>query len=306
MAKTILVTGATGFIGQHVIKRLKKEKFKVEGISRHGGIIEDLPIDAVDLANDTQFEDWRQDKKFAAIIHLAADIPKQLTGLVAEKSFKTNISSMLNILKLAHHSNSHIVYASGTSAYGVKGKEDNPLLTEEHKPYPDELYYTSKYVGEILCEQERRSRGLSYTSLRIAAPYGQACKHNTVINIFLKAALESKNLTLYGSGKRTQDFIYVDDVVEAICLALSKHTYGVFNIASGIPVSMKTLAESVLEVVPNSSSQIVYSGKPDPQENYRAIFSIEKARQQLGWLPKIGLLQGLQLTMEFLQEKYSC
>jgi nucleoside-diphosphate-sugar epimerase len=299
--KKVLVTGATGFIGRHVVRRLKSEVLDVYGISRNGGIIDNIIVDPVNLADAKQLENWQQGKKLDAIIHTAAQIPDSFTGSDAQACFLANISAMLNILRLAISYQCHLVYTSSTSVYGTM--QGNDQAVTEAYAHPDNFYSSSKYIGDLLCQQMAQSDGLSYTSLRISAPYGPGCKRPTVVNIFLKSALAGQNITLYGSGERTQDFTHINDVVEAIWLGLSKRQLGIFNIASGMPVSMKTLAQTVLDVIPESSSSIIHSAEPDPQEHYRAMFSIDKAHQELSWSPKVNLSEGLQATAEVLKHE---
>jgi nucleoside-diphosphate-sugar epimerase len=299
--KKVLVTGATGFIGRQLVRRLKSEGLDVYGISRNGGVIDNSIVDAVNLADAKQIEIWQKGKNLDAIIHTAAQIPSNFRGSDAQECFMSNIGAMLNVLHLAISYKCHLIYTSSTSVYGTIQRSDQPV-TEAHAN-PDNFYSNSKYVGDVLCQQMAQSDSLSYTSLRISAPYGPGCKRSTVINIFLKYALTGQNITLYGSGERTQDFTYIDDVVEAIWLGLSKRPTGIFNIASGNPVSMKTLAQTVLQAIPTSNSSIIYSGEVDPQENYRAIFSIDKAHQQFGWFPRVDLIEGLQATAEVLKQE---
>jgi len=99
---------------------------------------------------------------------------------------------------------------------------------------------------------------------------------------------------LFGTGSRTQDFVYVDDVVQAMWEAYQQRACGIYNIASGQPVSMRELAKIVCDLVPDTKSKIIFSEKPDPQESYRGVFSIEKAKSDFGYLPKTNLRDGLR------------
>ena len=302
MTKSVLVTGATGFIGRHVVKRLWTEGWQVHAVSRNGGFIEDLQVESLDLADEILFQAWHCGKVFDAIIHLAADIPEQLVGLVAEKSFRQNVSAMLSLLRLAEGLECPLIYMSSSSVYGMSTSTSLPI-SECTCPAPNNFYSTSKAVGDLLCEQISSCTGIPCTTLRISAPYGPGSFRRTVVNIFLESALTSTNLNLYGNGARMQDFTYIDDIVEAVWLALHARVPGIFNVASGNPISMRELAEKVLLAIPESNSQIVYSGQPDSQEDYRPIFSIEKAHNQLGWSPQVDLISGLRLTAEAMQQR---
>lgn len=304
MTLKVLVTGATGFIGRHAVKRLVADGWTVYGVSLEDAIIAGVRIDPLDLTDVSQFAVWSHDKTFDAILHLAAAIPPQISGPIAENSFNVNIAAMMNVLRLACERRCHVIYSSTSTVYGVAPRIDIPLF-EESPPKPDNYYCTSKYVGELLCAQLAQADALSYTTLRLSAPYGPGNTRPTVINIFLKHALASEDLRLFGSGSRTQDFTYIDDVIEGLCLALTTRINGTFNIASGKPVSMRELAALAIETVRGSHSAIVNAEKADPQENYRAVFAIQRARDVLGWSPKVSLRQGMKYTLEAMRQEGS-
>jgi UDP-glucose 4-epimerase len=220
----------------------------------------------------------------------------ELTGPIAENSFRANTGAMLNVLSLAAERRAHLIYASSTSVYGNTGNH----FSEDSAARPNNLYSTSKYVGDVLCRQQFEREALGFTSLRLSAPFGPGCRHRTVVNSFLESALRGDELSLFGSGERTQDFTYVADVVEAFRLALSRRPVGIFNIASGRPVSMKELAETIIDVT-GSNSKTVFSGEPDPEENYRANLEVERARKELSWVANWSLRDGLAATAEALR-----
>jgi nucleoside-diphosphate-sugar epimerase len=109
--------------------------------------------------------------------------------------------------------------------------------------------------------------------------------------------MNGRDLLVYGSGNRTQDFTFASDVAEACWLAFDRNAQGVFNITGGEPVTMKGLAEVVLECAGTSGSRIVVGSVPDPQDDYRGIFSIEKARREIGFEPRVTLKEGLERCM---------
>lgn len=287
----ILVTGATGFIGKHLVRFLKRQSgLGLWCISRNGGQVDGIHVDSVDLTSAEEVAEWHRNKPvFDTIFHLAALIPSSFESSEDDELYFDNIHMMHNILSLAISDKSSIVYISSSSVYSA----DNVPLTEDMVPQPDNMYSLSKYVGELLCNIAYMRYGLSTAILRISAPYGPSQKAQTVINIFLRAALESRDISVYGSGNRTQDFTYIDDVIQAMWLACRKKASGVYNIASGKPVTMYELAKTVLSVEPQSKSKILYSGTPDSQETYRGVFSIEKAQDILGYLPGTTLEKGL-------------
>ncbi len=296
----VLITGATGFIGKHLVRFLMRQSgLELWCISRNGGQVDSVHVDSVDLTSAEKVAEWRKDKPvFDTIFHLAASIPSSFKSSEADESFLDNIYMMQNTIAIAIPDNSSIIYTSSSSVYCT---ENTIPLTEDLIPQPNNPYSLSKYVGELLLDIAHIRYGLSTSSLRVSAPYGPYQKARTVINIFLRAVFESRNITLYGSGNRTQDFTYVDDVLQAIWLAFQKKASGVYNIASGNSITMSELAKTVLSVEQESKSRIIYSDTADSQENYRVEYSIEKALNILHYAPRTSLTKGLQHCLDAMK-----
>jgi nucleoside-diphosphate-sugar epimerase len=301
---SILVTGATGFLGRHLIQFLKEQPdICVFGISKKGGVVGGIRVESVDLSIGEEVSSWQKETPhFDALFHLAAIVPASFYSVDVERLFFTNLHVTRNALSIAISNRASFIYASGCSVYGACGAVP---ITENMLPQPDNAYSLAKYVGELMCGVANARHGIRTTILRISAPYGPLQVAPTVINIFLRAALESKDMTLFGSGRRTQDFTYVGDVVQALWLAFRKKENGIYNIASGQPVTMRELAETILAVVPTTRSKIAYAECPDTQEGYRGIFAIEKARYGLGYEPRTSLPEGLRACLAAMKEEKS-
>ena len=183
-----------------------------------------------------------------------------------------------------------MIYASSSSVYGPSF--DSPAR-EDAPTNPDNWYSEGKLLGETLMARANERCGFTTTSLRIVAPYGPEQRLRNVITIFLDAALAGRDITVHGSGERTQDFTFVSDVAEAFWLAFDRKQSGVFNVSGGNPATMKYLAELAVACVPDSSSKILVGTVPDSQEGYRGVFSIDKARRELGFSPVVSLQEGL-------------
>jgi UDP-glucose 4-epimerase len=301
---SVLVTGATGFLGKHLIQFLKEQSdICVFGISKRGGMVGDVAVQSVDLSVDDEVSVWQKETPaFDTVFHLAAFVPTSFYSTDAEQSFFRNLHMTQNALSVAISNRAPFIYASSCSVYGTS--EAVPI-TENTLPRPDNLYSVGKYVGELMCGVANARQGIRTTILRINAPYGPSYAAPTVINIFLRAALESKDITLLGSGERTQDFTYIGDVVQALWLAFRKKETGIYNIAGGQPVTMRQLAETVLDVVPRTRSKIRYAERPDTQEGYHGVFAIEKARRGLGYEPRTSLREGLQACLAAMRDEKS-
>ena len=288
----VLVTGATGFIGRNLVEKLPLRGYEVACISKSGGLASNLLVDAVDCADAEALNRYCEGKSFDGVIHLAASVPSSFWDDVAKQSIIRNIKMTMNILEVSRKlSSSLLIYASSISVYGYPEKLP---VTEETPAQPDGFYPLGKFFGELLCQQYQNTDNLAITILRISAPYGPGMSKETVIKRFIKQALLSKSITLYGKGTRSQDFTYIEDITDAIAQAYKAKATGIFNVSSGTSTSMKELAKTVLRVLPNSKSRIVYSGTGDPQENYRVAFSFEKARRSFGYQPEFPLAKGIE------------
>ena len=136
--------------------------------------------------------------------------------------------------------------------------------------------------------------------LRISAPYGPGQSPNNVIPIFIKNALANKDIQIFGTGRRSQDFIYIDDVARAFLAAVKTDRSGIYNIGSGESTSTLKLAKTILKTLPESHSKIVFSGV-DPQENYRLRMDISKTEKELKFSPTIMIEEGIQKYIGYLK-----
>jgi len=297
----ILITGATGFIGRNLVEKLGCIGYQFNGISKRGGMINDILIDAVDCTDQEALKCYCGDKLFNGIIHLAASVPSSFYDETARQSLVQNVKMTMNLLEAFRKQNGGVfVYASSTSIYGYP--EKLPVI-EETPPHPDGFYPLGKFFGELLCQQYQKEHNLCIAILRISAPYGSRMRRETVIDKFIRKALLSEDITLYGTGSRSQDFTYIEDVVNAMTLAYEAKATGIFNISGGTSTSMEQLAEIILSILPESQSNIIYSGIDDPQEDYHVAFSFEKAREVFSYQPRFSLKEGLQKYVEVIREE---
>ncbi len=287
-----LVTGATGFIGAELIKSLAIEDWEVHAISLHGGKIGNTQVHSLNLCNNEALINFCNNKKVDAIFHLAATVPKTFEFHETKSSFMSNLVSTYNILEAATILKPKVfTFVSSASVYG----ENSQFLSEQTPVDPNNFYSLGKVTEEMLCEQYRLSNILKTFSLRISSPYGSTIRRTTVLKKFIQLALADKNLKLFGNGERKQDFVHIQDVITALFLTFKYHTKkgGILNIAGGQSVSMKELAELIINQVPNCQSKIEYLLKNDPQSEYKPVFDISKAKSMIKYSPKVRLNQGI-------------
>lgn len=288
-----LITGATGFIGRYVFERAASwDGAEVHGLSASGGKVAGREIAQVNLEDTAAVSRFVETNgAFEIVFHFSARVPRSFAGSEAGETLIPNISQTQNALACLVDGG-HIVYASGTSVYGscVTGVQE-----EGHSiPAPDNSYSIAKYAGEHLCLAACRERRITATALRISAPYGPGQRAKTVLRIFLEKAIRGERLTYHGSGKRSQDFTFVGDVAEAALRAADRRVQGAINVATGAPIDMKSLAETIAAEHGRPGTSVGPSGEADDQEEYRALYSTKRLRDWLGMPALTPLSIGLR------------
>jgi len=297
---SILITGATGFIGKHLFLQLNELGYNVTGLSLRGGIINNEKIFSVDLKNRQEVNTFFQDHAFDIIIHMAAHIPNSTNNSTDKNYLIHNLLSTYNLLNEFGQSNTQkFIFSSSISVFGTY----NIGYVDEKTEINAETFYSAgKYCEEVIINQYGLHTKKVTTILRIPSPYGPGLNTQAVIPTFIKLALNSKDISIYGSGERSQNFIYITDVVNAFLAAVQKNCPGSFNIGSAQSTSTKNLAEIILSSIPNTNSKIIFTGNPDPHEYYRLKINIEKAKRELPFFPQVSIKEGIKRYSDYLKK----
>ncbi len=279
--KHALVTGATGFVGRALAARLLAEGWAVSALVRDPAR---LPDGVEGIAGDlARPETLTVDRDYDALFHLAAQLP------APDADFRTcNVEATQALLSAAGRAGvARFVYMSSISVIGA------PIETpvgEDHPIAPNNPYSDSKLAAEQACVAAYEG-GQSAVSLRLTSPYGPGMAKGTVLPIFVGRALRGEPLTWHGAGSRAQDFVHVDDVA-AGCIAAAEATAPgpLYNLASGNATTMRSLAETIAV---QTGASATASGQPDPQDGVRWDISIDRARDELGYAPRVAFADGL-------------
>ncbi|MCM8763118.1 MAG: SDR family oxidoreductase [Candidatus Omnitrophica bacterium] len=307
--KRYLVTGGAGFIGSHIVKALVKKKCWVRVLDNFSSGSKDNLKEVLDkielLPQDIRSEEacLKAAKGVDFILHQAAlrSVPKSF--LNPEEYNRVNIDGTLNLLKAAVKNKVKVfVFASSSSVYGdihhFPEKED-------FCPQPISPYALTKLVGEYYCRIFSNNYNLSCVSLRYFNVFGpnQALddEYAVVIPKFISRLLKNRPPPIYGSGRQSRDFTYVDDVVEANMLACQmRNSQGeVFNIGCGKSHNILTLLE-ILNKIMGKEIRPVFLPKR-PGDVFKTQADISKARKVLGFRPKTDFIKGLRLTVEYFK-----
>lgn len=233
------------------------------------------------------------------IVHLAANTGVGPSVEDPRKDMESNVIGTFNMLEAARHNGvKRFVFASSGAPVG----ECEPPIHEELAPHPISPYGASKLAGEGYCSAYYRTFGLKTISLRFGNVYGPGSGHkNSVIAKFIKQAIEGETLEIYGDGNQTRDFIYIDDLIQAIRLSATVGGIGghVFQIATNHETTVREMTNMLLPVLSDFGYKnvTVEHGEPRQGDVRRNFSDTTKARELLNWQNEIDLKGGLQKTV---------
>lgn len=238
------------------------------------------------------------------IVHLAANTGVAPSVENPRYDMETNVTGTFNMIEAARLNNvGKFIFASSGATIG----EVEPPIHEEQVQKPISPYGASKLAGEAYCSAYFRTFGIRTISLRFGNVYGPLSKHkSSVVAKFLKNAFSGKPLEIYGDGSQTRDFIYIDDLIQAITLSVQSEAGGeVFQIATYKETTVNEIADKIKTLMKNEADRevtIAYSGKRlgDVKRNYS---DISKAKRILGFSPEFDLDHGLKKTLNYFSSK---
>lgn len=286
-----LVTGASGFIGGAFVQACTARGIDVVGTRGAAGKTSILcNAITMDLFIPEHIRDAVATGGFDCVVHCAAVMPSHTKSYSSEQYIEANVLGTMRLIDCCISAGiRRFIYVSGISVVGVPSSlpvtEDQPM-----KPRSD--YTMSKAMAELICEERNLADKINAVSLRVSAPYGPGYRAETVIPKFIKRALRSEDIILFGTGGRTQDFIYIEDIAAGMLSCMERTRGGVYNLASGTSVTMSELARIIVDLCPESNSNIIYRGE-DPEEHLRYVVEIDKIRRDYGFSPGTSLEEGL-------------
>jgi UDP-glucose 4-epimerase len=288
--KRILLTGARGFLGRTLYAQAQGA-FPEAEIVAAGKRPPQHPFDPPGPVCDlTKKRSWLSlGDSFEVIYHLAGTLPKK------GRSVLSNITMADCLYEACKHWNpSFLAYASTISVYPL-GEVD--CLTEDVEPRPNSPYGLAKLAGEHYCNLAKNYCG-KIAVLRLSSIYGPGKRRDfrTVLDIFIENVLSGRPPTVFGSGKRTQDFVYLTDAARAFIAATKAKSSGVFNIGSGVSTSMYELAEIIIDELGTSS--MLPQIHPEAQEDPPVRLDITRAKEILHYYPEVSLREGIKRLLE--------
>jgi nucleoside-diphosphate-sugar epimerase len=311
LSGTALVTGGAGFIGSHIAAALAASGARVriiddlstgylENVEEIGGDIDFIKASAADESA------LRRSLEDVELVFHEAAIPSVPRSV--EDPRPTHIASVDATLALLLGARDkgvrRIVYAASSSAYG-----DQPTLPKREDMLPDPLspYAVAKLVGEYYCQVFTRVYNLETISLRYFNVFGPrqdpSSQYSGVISRFISALLSNQRPVIYGDGEQSRDFTYIDNVVDANLKAseTGKGIGSVINVANGERITLNQLLVELQDLTGMKNVSAEYK-EPRSGDVLHSLADISRARELLGFNPRVGLRDGLQLTIEWWKQ----
>jgi UDP-glucuronate decarboxylase len=308
--KKIIITGVAGFLGSHLAKELitdghfvigidnfsSGKRSNIEGLPTNQFLFHELDVSKLNSSHFSLFNGVEE------IYHLASPAsPKYYQNLPFD-TIDVNTIGTKNMLELAKHHNAKLVYTSTSEAYG------DPLVHPQEESYrgnvntwgPRACYDEAKRLGEVFCYLYHTELGVKVKVARIFNTYsaGLANDDGRVISNFVTQAIKGEDITVYGDGSQTRSFCYVTDTVRGLMLLMEKEEANgeIINIGNPVEHSILDVAHLVKKLA-NSNSRITFHPLPKDDPKVRRPV-IAKAKDLLGWEPKVTLEDGLKATVE--------
>ena len=297
---TAVVTGGAGFLGSHLCEHLLGKGYRVlclDNLETSSlANIDHIRDDAFAFVNHDVIEHIEIDEPVDVVFHLAA-LPSPIDYVRQPLlSLKTGSYGTHNALGLAKWKRARFLLASSSEVYGDPQVHPQPETYWGHvNPVgPRGVYDEAKRYAEALTMAYRRQQGVDTGIVRIFNTYGPRMRSydGRAIPTFVRQALENKPLTVFGDGSQTRSFCYVEDLVRGLFLLAASDEHLPVNLGNPREFTILELAETVVRVT-GSNSEIVFEALPvdDPQVRQP---DITRAKQVLGWEPKIELEEGLK------------
>lgn len=333
--KKVLVTGAAGFIGFHLSKKLSSLGYKVVGFDNLNDYydvnLKKSRLAILQLQDSFEFiqgnlidrkaiSDLFRNHTIGYVVNLAAQAGVRYSLTNPHAYLESNLHGFLNVLEACRHNNvKHLVYASSSSVYGANKKM--PFSVHQNVDHPLSLYAASKKSNELMAHTYSALYNLPTTGLRFFTVYGPYGRPDMALFIFTKAILEGKPIDIYNYGKMKRDFTYVEDIVEGITRLIptvptpNEHwtglnpdpsssfaPYRIFNIGNNQPVQLMDFVEAIEEKLGMKAvKNLLPLQDGDVPETYADVEALIKA---VGFKPATSIKDGIDKFIDWYKDYY--
>ena len=334
--ENVLVTGAAGFIGFQLSRRLLNDGVRVTGVDnlnpyydvqlKHDRLDQLLSDDNftfvnLDLVDRTALEDLFSDGDFDVVVNLAAQAGVRYSLTNPHAYVDSNIVGFVNILECCrHHKVRHLVFASSSSVYGAN--TNMPFSIHDNVDHPVSLYAATKKANELMAHTYSHLYGLSCTGLRFFTVYGPWGRPDMALFLFTKAISEGKPIKVFNHGKMQRDFTYIDDIIEGVVRVMaslpkadpawrgdkpdpgtSYAPYRLYNIGNNQPVELLEFIEEIEKALGREAQKEFLDLQPgDVPATYA---DVDDLIQDVGFKPATSIATGIRRFVDWYQDYYA-
>jgi UDP-glucuronate 4-epimerase len=331
----VLVTGAAGFIGYHLSKRLLEDGCKVTGIDNLNSYYDvglkkarleqleafkNFSFFKEDISNKDVMEKIFANTKFDVVVNLAAQAGVRYSLENPHAYIDANVVGFVNVLECCRHNKiEHLVFASSSSVYGANTKM--PFSVHHNVDHPVSLYAASKKANELMAHTYSHLYGLSCTGLRFFTVYGPWGRPDMALFLFAKAILEEKPIKVFNHGRMQRDFTYIDDIIEGVVRVMGRFPepnpnwngdhpdpgtsyagYKIYNIGNNQPVELMEFIAVIEKTLGNAAKkEFLDLQSGDVPATYADVDDLIK---DVGFKPGTPIQIGIQRFVEWFKDYY--
>jgi UDP-glucuronate 4-epimerase len=333
--KRILVTGAAGFIGFHLCKRLLESRAFVVGIDNLNSYY-DVNLKKARLAQLEEKRNFKflkvsledqegilslfKSEKFDYVVNLAAQAGVRYSLINPQAYIDSNIYGFFNILEGCRHNNiRHLVFASSSSVYGLNTK--TPFSVHNNVDHPISIYAATKKANELMAHTYSYLYGIPTTGLRFFTVYGPWGRPDMALFLFTKAILENRPIEVFNYGKMQRDFTYIDDIIEGVVRGINRiptsnpdwngdnpdpstscAPYKLYNIGNNNPVELMRFIEVLEDCLGTKAKKNM---KPIQKGDVPITYAdVDELMKEVGFKPKTSIEEGIRKFVEWYKDYY--
>jgi len=332
----ILVTGAAGFIGFHLVKAILSSGNEVVGIDnindyydvnlkyarlKETGINRDLISEnkklikstlnknyqfaKIDITDLKRLEELFEKEQFTHVVNLAAQAGVRYSLENPHAYIQSNVVGFVNILECCrNYKIKHLIYASSSSVYGANAKI--PFSEEDLVDHPVSLYAATKKSNELMAHTYSHLYNLPTTGLRFFTVYGPFGRPDMAMFLFTDAIFNDKLIKVFNHGELYRDFTYIDDIISVVIATITQPTdekYAIFNIGNSKPEKLIDFIEAIEQCIGKNATKEMLPMQPGDVESTWA--DVRKLKEMYGYDPKVSIKEGVSRFIDWYKDYFN-